>query len=70
MIINPCILMRVMPEGSLWPVLCNSNECSIPTFIVLPSNLAGADFIKDYKAKNLTPEEIEFRFVDIGPIEV
>jgi len=73
MIVNPCILMRVMPEGSLFPVLQESAECPTPTFIVWPSNvgpMSKEEWIEKYKVINLTPSEIEFRFVDLGPLEV
>lgn len=73
MIINPCILMRVMPEGSLFPVLQESAECPTPTFVVWPSNvgpMGKEEWIQKYKETNQTPDEIEFRFVDMGSIEV
>lgn len=72
MVIQPSILMTLMPDGSWFPVLCSSNDCPTPTFIVLAKNSAGhiggglteEEWIAKYKEIN--GSTYEFKFVQLN----
>lgn len=72
MIIQPSILMTLMPDGSWFPVLCRSDDCPTPNFIVLAKNSAGyiggglteEEWISKYKEIN--GSTYEFKFVQLN----
>ena len=73
MVIQPSILMTLMPHGSWFPVLCSSNDCPTPNFIVLAKNSVGhiggglteERWIERYKEINQTNAEFKFVQLDV-----